>query len=891
MLRSRPHLSRVFTQITAPEGTFARQSIEVVSQGSWTRRSPASRKKVLLVVFGSLAAISAVAQQAPIPPEDPTLPLRRFPFSIEVKRPGSGDDDISILHVAALHPKDDVLVKVDPEASTDYTFVTAYASAGQKIKVQSWNLWDKEWTNKKIDVGVMPNSDVIPLFFLVLNKKHEKNVSDAVKQGLETASQNIISACATFETTYQQQNRLLNFMTAYAALGPKQVLDPHNLQERIDAINADLGINYAPQGPATQPADLQTGLDAGVGLLNAIRASPDNPAPLAQMTQSALPALVSDWIGLVADLVHIFVRPPKEVKLLFIPASVSRTDDMQGDQTADSMELLTQRAAESTDGALPTLVYRPTFERTIIVKNVPCGFEKHDVLASDSDIEIPLASESRDLFLHPWAWDWQMSTDNKTYSKVPNPKLIPGTGLVIPISTVWWGTATEKTIYIKARVGFKNTDPIAVHVAREFPQKWAPQDPKGPPLTAGEATEVELVRTGTAQSFYRFASVTLIDSAKKIFSAEDVSYNGVLRARFSLAGAEPGYAQVVVRQEGATNADPSIPVFIAPKHPEVAIYCGLGDPVLRIAGADAGWVKAVNIPDLKVLSVDDAQPNNRLWTLSGPVPKTPTIDVTFHEPTKNLEWTRPMPLIVGLARPHIAPVLFGTLPDPLMVGAGKDPTWAEATLPAGWFNTKEPVRVQLKAVAPFAWTHNIELELGLGPAGDVQKVATLPEGSSFALDEKQQTAMITMTMDAGLPADAKRNTGLVWIKLTRDDLISPWTIATLEDGSALRAVKVPIVQSVDTNATRTRITLSNVDQVLGVRFTGQKDWASPQLAESAPPNLMATIDGPVGATEFDLEMRDASEGVIHIKIVRQPMAAPVTVPKKDPKGDGNEPTP
>jgi hypothetical protein len=245
-----------------------------------------------------------------------------------------------------------------------------------------------------------------------------------------------------------------------------------------------------------------------------------------------------------------------------------------------------------------------------------------------------------------------------------------------------------------------------------------------------------------------------------------------------------------------------------------------------------------------------------------------------------------MPLVVGLARPHVAPVLFGSLPDPLLVGSGKDPSWAEATLPAGWFNTKEPVRLQLSAVAPFAWTHNIDLELGLGSAGDVQKVATLPEGSNFALDEKQQTAMITTVMD-GLPADAKRNTGLVWIKLTRDDLTSPWTIATLSDGSALRAVKVPMVQSVETNSTRTRITLSNVDQVLGVRFTGQKEWLSPQLAESAPPNLMATIDGPVGADEFDLEMRDASEGVIHIKIVRQPTAAPVAPkPKVDNNGAG-----
>ena len=845
-----------------------------------------SHKRIFSVIFGLVVAASAAAQQPPITPEDPTLPLRRFPFSIEVKRPGASDDDVSILHVAALHPKDAVLVKVDPDVSTDYTFVAAYASAGQKIKVQSWNLWDKEWANKKIDIGEIPNADVIPLFFLVLNKKHEKNVADAVKQGLETASQSIISACATFETTYQQQNRLLNFMTAYAALGPKTAPDPVTLKDRIDAINLDLGINYDPQAPTTQPGDLQHGLDAGVGVLNAIRASPDNPAPLAQVAQSALPALVSDWIGLVSDLVHIFVRPPKEVKLLFIPASVSRMDDVQGDQT-ESMELLTQRAAESSDGSLPALVYRPTFERTLIVKNVPCGFEKHDVLASDTDIEIPLASESRDLFLHPWAWDWQMSNDNKSYSKIPNPKLIPGTGLVFPINAAWWGTATQKTIYIKARIGFKIVDPIAVHVSREFPQKWAPEDAAGPQLTAGDSTDIKLTRTGPTQSFYRFESVCLIDSANKSFTAEDVSFNGDLRARFSLAGATAGFAKVIVRQEGATNPDPPVPVFIAPKHPEVAVYCGLGDPVLRIAGADASWVKAVNIPSLTVLSVDDAQPNNRLWTLSGPVPKTPTIDVTFHEPTKNLEWTRPMPLVVGLARPHVAPVLFGTLPDPLLVGAGKDPSWAEATLPAGWFNTKEPVRVQLSAVAPFTWTHNIDLELGLGPAGDVQKVATLPEGSTFALDEKQQTAMITMVMDAGLPADAKRNTGLVWIKLTRDDLISPWTIATLPDGSALRAVKVPMVQSVDTNATRTRITLSNVDQVLGVRFTGQKDWMSPQLAESAPPNLMATIDGPVGASEFDLEMRDASEGVIHIKIIRQPVVAPAPPVKKDPKLDTN----
>jgi hypothetical protein len=196
-----------------------------------------------------------------------------------------------------------------------------------------------------------------------------------------------------------------------------------------------------------------------------------------------------------------------------------------------------------------------------------------------------------------------------------------------------------------------------------------------------------------------------------------------------------------------------------------------------------------------------------------------------------------------------------------------------ATMPPGWFRTREPIRVQLGAVAPFAWTHDVQLDLGFGASGDVQKVLTVPEGSTFALDQVTPNAYLTLELDTGLPRDAKRNTGLLWLKLTRGDLASPWTLVTVDTPTGampLRAVRLPGVQAVDTTPTGTRVTLSNCEQVLGVRFAGQSGFALPTFLDSGAGGLTATVDGPAGATEFDIELRDATEGLIHVKVTKKP---------------------
>jgi len=217
--------------------------------------------------------------------------------------------------------------------------------------------------------------------------------------------------------------------------------------------------------------------------------------------------------------------------------------------------------------------------------------------------------------------------------------------------------------------------------------------------------------------------------------------------------------------------------------------------------------------------------------------------------------------------------VVGTVPSSVAVGSGADPSWAIATMPPGWFRTQEPVRVQLGAVAPFTWTHDVDLDLGFGSSGDVQKVLSVPEGPIFAMDQITPEAYLTLDLEKSLAKDTKRNTGLLWLRLTRSDLSSPWILVTVQTSTGampLRAVKLPTVQAVDTTPTGTRITLSNCDQVLAVKFAGQPGSVPPQFLDSGPSGLSATIDGPAGATDFDIELRDATEGTIHVKLVRHP---------------------
>jgi len=58
--------------------------------------------------------------------------------------------------------------------------------------------------------------------------------------------------------------------------------------------------------------------------------------------------------------------------------------------------------------------------------------------------------------------------------------------------------------------------------------------------------------------------------------------------------------------------------------------------------------------------------------------------------------------------------------------------------------------------------------------------------------------------------------------------------------------------------------------VLGARFIGQTTFLPLQLVDSPPNDLVGTIDGPANASEFDLELRDAGDEVVHVKIVKKP---------------------
>lgn len=845
----------------------------VVDSETQARRTHAPKSKAVSALIASaFLATSALAQQPVKPPDDASAPLRRFPVSILVRRPDVSSEWVSLLNVPCLRPNDEVELRVDPKSSQQWTFIYANVAAGQKIQVRSWNLWDRRWEKEPIEVGKVPDADVVPLFFFVLNRHHEGRVKDAIQHALETSSEQLVSQTASFETVYQQQNRLLNFMTAYAALGPKVTCDPTYMKERVADINADLGIYYDPNAPLTAPGELQHSLDASVGLLSAMRQSPDNPAPAAQMVQSQLPSVVSDWVSLVGDLMHVFMRPPHNVKLSFTPASAVDVDPSLAPTTC-TMQLVTERVLETSDQSLPSLVYRPAFERTPATKPVPIKFDRANVLADNSEFEIPLAAESRDLFTHPWAWDWEMSDDGKTFTPVQKARLVPGRGLVFAMPANWWGSVTQKTLYLRGRVGFQLSDPVEIHVAKVYPQQWSLAGT--PDLAVGDGgAVVRLSRAGTDQPYYQFAGVSLTDAAGKAIPADSVSYDNGLVAKFNLASLAPGVAKIRIEQQEATAPDQPVDVFVAPRRPDVSIYCAKGDRILRIGGNDAPWVKTVTAPSIQVQGVDDSDPKNRSLTLSQPLPlTTQSIQVTYREPTKGLEWTRTEPVAMGLPRPKAAASVIGALPDTIPVGSGSDPSWAVATMPPGWIRTNQPVRIQLSAVAPFAWTHDVSLDLGLGSAEDVQKVATIPEGAAFAMDQASPNAYVTLQVDSALPHDSKRTSGLVWLRLTRDDLSSPWMLATVgpdPGGLPIRAIKLPTIQSVDSAPDKTRVTLSNADQVLGVKFAGQSSYVSPQLVSSSPTDLVASVDGPPNATEFDVLLRDASEGVVHVKIVRKP---------------------
>ena len=845
-----------------------------MSRRIWTQRRSASSGRKIAGVLLSMTCLSSVWAQQTAIASDPTEPLRRFPITFLVRRPEFGAEYVSLLRAGTLRPHDDVRVVVDDRLQGNWTLVEAFVQSGERVQVRSWNLWDKRWREKPIDAGTLPDSDIVPLFFLTLNKHQERHVYDAVRHALETSSQVILSQTATFETIYTQQNRLLNFMTAYANLGPKVAPDPISLKNRVDDINLDLGATYDPTVQTTSPGQLQHSLDASVGLLGAFRESPENPAPAAALTQSQLPGVVSDWVGLVGDLMKVFIRPPHDVKLTMVPASAVEGNPGFSAETS-SMELVTQRVLETKDDSLPSLVFRPLFDRKVVSKPVNLSFSSPQVLAEDREVAIELGPDSRQLFLNPLAWNWEVSDDGKQFSPLIGARLVPGRGLVFPISTAWWGKDTYRKLVIQARIGFQPYQSKPVEIAKIRPQIWSIQPGSATDIASGDpSVSIQLDRSGVDQPFYRFSTITLVDSAGKIFSATGKSYNGVLNAEFNLSGVAPGVGQIRVQQDGQVGQDPPVPVFIAPKHPSISIFCGKGDKVLRISGPEASWVKTVKGDALSVESTDDSDVANRRLTLSNALPPNlRSLAVTYHDPQRGLEWTVKEPVAVGLPRPRVAASLVGSVPTNVPVGNGPDATWAMATLPNGWFRTRQPVRIQLSAEQPFAWTHDVSLDLGFGPSGDVQKVQTVPEGPIFNFDELTPNGYLTLNLEDTLPKDSKRNSGLLWLKLTRSDLASPWTLVTVKSDSGnapLRAVKVPTLISVDATSSGTKITLGGADQVLSVRFPSVAGSVAPQFLDSGINGLTASVEGPPGVTEFDVELRDAPEGVIHIKILRKP---------------------
>lgn len=847
-------------------------NINMLRVRSSRRGTPELRSVSVLLASFVLASASWAQGPGSGGLQDPTAPLRRFPISILVRRPGVADR-VSLLRLDALRPKDDLELRVDPKLARQWTFVAATLSAGQRIKLRSWNLWEKRWQREPVPVGAVPEGDVVPLYFLVLNRRSEKRVPNAIQAALEAASEQIVSQTATFQTIYQQQNRLLNFMSAYAALGPKLTDDPVQLKCRIAAINSDLGVNYDVNSLQTQPAELQRGLQAGVGVLNVLRQTPDNPTATASVVQSQLPSVVSDWVGLVGSLMRIFVRPPRQVKISFVPASATEVDPLyapaQGPR-GDWMQFVTERVLESSNDALPALVFRPTFSPNGASKVPPLSFARADAIAGPTEVAVPVASSANELFLHPWVSDWEISDDGQTFTPLDSARLVAGRGVVFPIDEGWWRGQYQRRIFLRAKIGFQPSSPQAVTVYRGVPQQWAAESRSVSDLASGDGSvTIRLNRSGPEQGLYRYDAVSLVDSSGRSTGADTVVYDNGLLLRFDLRNVAPGTATIRIRGEGAV-ADDTAQVFVAPRRPAIGLYYGKGDQILRVAGPDAGWVKSVQLPNVYVKEADNSNPNNRQLTLSGPLAEgAKTVDVTFRDPDRGLEWTRTLPISVGLPRPKIVATLADSITNTMAIGGGADPNWAIATLPAGWFSTRTPIRLQLTAQNPFEWTHDVILDLGLGSAGDVQPVATIPEGTAFVLDRMRPDAFVTLNLDTGLPQNPKRNSGLLWIRLTRSDLASPWTLGTLksDNGSTpLRGVRLPTVVSVEaTPSGGTKITLAGAEEVFGIRFAGQQNFVPPTLVPSSG-GLTAVFEGPANVTDFDLQFRDAADGVVSVKL-------------------------
>lgn len=819
-----------------------------------------------------VATASAVKAQSTPFEQDPTEPLRRFPISFLVSRPGTDGTFVSLLRLDALHPKDDLEIRVDPNLANKWTFVAATVAAGQRINVRTWNLWEKKWQGKPISIGKIPSGDVVPLYFLILNQRQEGRVKQAIQHALETSSGQLISQTATFQSIYQQQNRLLNFMSAYASLGPKETSDLTLLKYRIAAINADLGCSYDPNAESTTPGDLQRGLNAGVGILNAMRQVPDNPTQAAAMVQQQLPSVVSDWIGLAGSLMRIFIKAPREVKLTFVPASATEIDPTLShslDDPDEWMQLVTERVLDTSGDSLPALVFRPDYVSTPAAVRIP-EFESCTVLCTGRQAAVPLAANGRSLFQHPWAWAWERSDDGKNYVPLKDARIVAGKGLVFTVDRDVFGENTSHSMYLRAHVGFAVVKPFKVTVAKEFSQSWR-ADPEADIAYSGERCSVRLNRLGRDQDIYQFSVVTLTDSRGKVFSAVDTSYNGQLATTFDLNGAAPGPAKVRVIQSEAPNPDQDATVFVAPRRPSINLAYGAGDQELRISGPNASWVKSIKLPVGFVKESDDSDPTCRRLTVTEALPDSMrSVEVTYRDPGTGLEWSNAEPVTLGQPRPRVQVSSVGVVPTEVPIGSGGDPSWAVATLPAGWFSTKLPYRLQLKAVQPFTWTHDVRLELGLGSSADVQSVTQIQEGPVFALDLASPSAYVTLTLDNLLSQNSKRTTGQVWFRVSRGDLASPWTLAT-SGTTPMRAVRVPTLNSVTTTATGLRLSFSYADDLMGVRYAGSNGSVAPQLVRSTPMNgLEATVDVPTGTTEFDLEMREAGEGLIHVKVVKAP---------------------
>jgi hypothetical protein len=325
-----------------------------------------------------------------------------------------------------------------------------------------------------------------------------------------------------------------------------------------------------------------------------------------------------------------------------------------------------------------------------------------------------------------------------------------------------------------------------------------------------------------------------------------------------------------VQQEEATSPDAAVPVFIAPRRPSVGFASAARDNVVRAVGPDARFVQSVAVPSVTVVKTDDSVPGERNFVMSGAIPADlSALDVTYQDPGQPaLVWKRREELTIGAPRPRFGAALVGDLPDEVQIGPANEPDLATATMPAGWFRTKQPLRIQLAAVPPFKWGHDLTLELGFGSAIDVQPVSTLPEGPAFAIDAANPRALLTVTLDSLLPKSPKRSSGVLWFRLSRGALSSEWTLAKLPDtdqGLPLRAVRVPTVATVDRSEGRTRITFNSADDVLSVKFAGQAA-VPPSLVESTPGGLVAYADGPAGATDFELILRDATDGVVKVRL-------------------------